>query len=245
MIISFQNEERNSSIFIFSQPFSQSCFHAVYPRMIHTLLVMFLKWLLWIVSICFMLLNVFNMLNFLVFIVTFANKNWAHQIVTENVHTIKKQWLQNVAAYYFSSSRKFWVCQFRPYYRISCPRSPQRLWFSLPCYSNVHITNGLHFQGQLMAPVGASGPVTINKVWQHTEEIKQKGERVFYIVAYISVTKAWADLKMRVGCHFLFQGIFPTQGLNCVSCTGRQILYHWAPGEDFDLPYIYCNLVNT
>ena len=34
-----------------------------------------------------------------------------------------------------------------------------------------------------------------------------------------------------LGCHFLFQGIFPTQGSNphlCVSCTGRQILYHSA-----------------
>ena len=32
-----------------------------------------------------------------------------------------------------------------------------------------------------------------------------------------------------VGCHFLFQGIFPTQGstrISCISCTGRQILYH-------------------
>ena len=32
-----------------------------------------------------------------------------------------------------------------------------------------------------------------------------------------------------VGCHFLLQGIFPTQGLNlvsCVFCIGRQILYH-------------------
>ena len=32
-----------------------------------------------------------------------------------------------------------------------------------------------------------------------------------------------------VGCHFLLQGIFPTEGLNphstCVSCIGRQILY--------------------
>ena len=33
-----------------------------------------------------------------------------------------------------------------------------------------------------------------------------------------------------VGCHFLLQGIFLTQKLNpslfCVSCVGRQILYH-------------------
>ena len=36
-----------------------------------------------------------------------------------------------------------------------------------------------------------------------------------------------------MGCHFLLQGIFPTQG-SCVSCTDRQILYHWATWE-----YIY------
>ena len=37
-----------------------------------------------------------------------------------------------------------------------------------------------------------------------------------------------------VGCHFLLQGIFPTQGSNshfCVSCIGRQILYHCATWE--------------
>ena len=33
------------------------------------------------------------------------------------------------------------------------------------------------------------------------------------------------------GCHFLLQGIFPTQGLSHVSCMGRQILYHWATRE--------------
>ena len=33
-----------------------------------------------------------------------------------------------------------------------------------------------------------------------------------------------------VGCHFLLQGIFPAQESNlclCVSCIGRQFLYHW------------------
>ena len=30
-----------------------------------------------------------------------------------------------------------------------------------------------------------------------------------------------------VGFHFLFQGIFSTQ-VSCISCTGRQILYHCA-----------------
>ena len=37
-----------------------------------------------------------------------------------------------------------------------------------------------------------------------------------------------------VGCHFLLQEIFLTQGLNpslCVSCIGRQIHYHCATWE--------------
>ena len=34
-----------------------------------------------------------------------------------------------------------------------------------------------------------------------------------------------------VGCHFLLQGIFPTQGLNPCLVHGRQILYHWASRE--------------
>ena len=37
--------------------------------------------------------------------------------------------------------------------------------------------------------------------------------------------------RILVGCHFLLQGIFPTQGSNqCllrVSCIGRWVLYHW------------------
>ena len=34
-----------------------------------------------------------------------------------------------------------------------------------------------------------------------------------------------------VGCHFLLQGIFLTQGLNWVSYIGKQILYHCAIWE--------------
>ena len=35
-----------------------------------------------------------------------------------------------------------------------------------------------------------------------------------------------------LSCHFLLQGILPTQGSTRVSCLGRQILYHWATRED-------------
>ena len=34
-----------------------------------------------------------------------------------------------------------------------------------------------------------------------------------------------------MGCHFLFQGIIPTQGSNPLLLLGRQSLYHWATWE--------------
>ena len=45
-----------------------------------------------------------------------------------------------------------------------------------------------------------------------------------------------------VGCHSLLQGIFPTQGLNpisCVSCIGRQIPYHWATWEEKFITFFF------
>ena len=44
---------------------------------------------------------------------------------------------------------------------------------------------------------------------------------------------AWDSTAKNTGvkCHFLLQGIFLTQGsnpcLSCISCIGRQVLYHW------------------
>ena len=35
-----------------------------------------------------------------------------------------------------------------------------------------------------------------------------------------------------MGCHFLFQGIFPTQGSNLCPCIGRWILHRRATRED-------------
>ena len=34
-----------------------------------------------------------------------------------------------------------------------------------------------------------------------------------------------------LGCHFFLQGIFPTQGLNQVSCTAGRFFTIWAPRE--------------
>ena len=42
-----------------------------------------------------------------------------------------------------------------------------------------------------------------------------------------------------MGCHFLFQGIFPTQGSNHFSCIGRWILNHW-----YKHIYIYIYICN-
>ena len=38
-----------------------------------------------------------------------------------------------------------------------------------------------------------------------------------------------------VGCHFLLQGILLTQGLNRVSCIGRQILYPESQGKPYNM----------
>ena len=40
------------------------------------------------------------------------------------------------------------------------------------------------------------------------------------------------------------RGIFPTQGSNCVSCIGRQILYHWTREAHLILTYP-SNLIST
>ena len=40
----------------------------------------------------------------------------------------------------------------------------------------------------------------------------------------------------RVGCYFLLQRIFLTQGRTCVSCIARQILNHWTTREALKMP---------
>ena len=42
-----------------------------------------------------------------------------------------------------------------------------------------------------------------------------------------------------LSCHFLLKGIFLNQEWTCVSCTCRQILYHWATGEDYTYICMY------
>ena len=46
------------------------------------------------------------------------------------------------------------------------------------------------------------------------------------------------DKNTGVGCHFLLQGIFPTQGLNPHLLLGRQILYTEPPGKPSTWVYL-------
>ena len=49
-----------------------------------------------------------------------------------------------------------------------------------------------------------------------------------------SIRGTFPSKNTGVGCHLPFQGIFPTRDRThvfWVSCTGRQILYHWPTGE--------------
>ena len=58
-----------------------------------------------------------------------------------------------------------------------------------------------------------------------------------YIIKNIKRKKKeyWNEL------HFLLEGIFPTQGLTCISYIGWQILYHWATREA-PISYLALNL---
>ena len=49
------------------------------------------------------------------------------------------------------------------------------------------------------------------------------------IAHQVPLSMGFTGKNTGVGCHFLLQGIFPTQRANhnsCVSCIGRWILYH-------------------
>ena len=47
----------------------------------------------------------------------------------------------------------------------------------------------------------------------------------------VSLSMGFSSKNTRVGCHFLLQRIFLTQGLIWGSFIGRRILYHWATSE--------------
>ena len=52
---------------------------------------------------------------------------------------------------------------------------------------------------------------------------------------------AFPDKNTGVGCHFLLQGTFQTQGSNLHLLHCRQILYHWAIWEAWKLSEITSN----
>ena len=64
------------------------------------------------------------------------------------------------------------------------------------------------------------------------------------VACQASLSMGFPSQEYWSGCHFLLEGIFPTQGLNpfllCLLYF-RQILYHWATGDAYI--YIYLTLV--
>ena len=67
--------------------------------------------------------------------------------------------------------------------------------------------------------------------------IGAKTERLAYSAASVVSDSLWPcpwdfpGKNTGVGCHFLCQGIFPTEGLNSRLLHCTQILYHWATKE--------------
>ena len=75
--------------------------------------------------------------------------------------------------------------------------------------------------------------------------IVAKTERLAYSVASVVSDSLWPyypwdfpGKNTGVGCHFLCQGIFPTEGLNSRLLHCRQILYHRATKEG------HCNIIS-
>ena len=75
-------------------------------------------------------------------------------------------------------------------------------WYGIYTYACVYVLN--HW-------------VTSDSLWPHG-------------LQSVTVPCPWdfPDKNTEVGCHFFFQGIFPTQGLNLSLLHCRQILYHYA-----------------
>ena len=62
----------------------------------------------------------------------------------------------------------------------------------------------------------------------------------FFEIPWAAARQAPLSMEFsRVGCHFLLQGIFPTQELNAHLLLGRWIFYHWATWEaQRNIPYL-------
>ena len=56
-----------------------------------------------------------------------------------------------------------------------------------------------------------------------------------WTIAHQAPVHEISQARTGVVCHFLLQGIFPTQGSNWHLLHGRQILYHETPGKHLSL----------
>ena len=113
-------------------------------------------------------------------------------------------------------------------FRIKDPGSGARMtattWMSLQ--KCMVTTSGANLRSRTLLPscMCAQSLSHVHSIWPHGLE-----------PARLLCPWNFPGKNTGVGCHFLLQGIFPTQGSNLclfVSCVGWQILYHCATWED-------------
>ena len=46
---------------------------------------------------------------------------------------------------------------------------------------------------------------------------------LWIVATWLLCPSNFSDKNAGAGCHFLLQGIFPTQGLNCISFVSKQV----------------------
>ena len=95
-------------------------------------------------------------------------------------------------------------------------------WLCLP--------NWIFFQRMSIRKISL-GAIMENEAWRQGSRIKQplqycRGDRPRMTNAdgKKGLSVHFPSKNTRVGCHFLLQRVFPTQGSNQMSCIGRQIL---------------------
>ena len=111
----------------------------------------------------------------------------------------------------------------------------------LPFYTHTHThTHSLHLQG---APIFGHPPLSRDGLFLCVCSVAQPcltlPPRGLYPTRLLCPWDV-PDKNTAVRCHFLLQGIFPTQGLNCISCICKRILYHLSHlGSTFPL-FSFC-----
>ena len=79
-------------------------------------------------------------------------------------------------------------------------------------------------------------PISFVTPWTIAHQVSSIQRVVLFATPWLQLTRLlypWYFPGKNPGgdCHFLFHGIFPTQGSNLLTCIDRLVLYHWATRE--------------